>query len=199
MTIKRPMPPTPSLDAVRRSFALSSKGKATASLASTLRVKPDLGAPNALEIFVLGLDHFLDAAALEHVVSVGWVYLLDQQPSPTSAEVYYQRDGSVHKLGSINRGVVTDKITSAVGLLDTFAADGEYEPRLLRIPALLHVFIWMKATDGADRFISVSAMTDLMPDLRPLAWADVQRALREHASVRIAADAPNKLHRGPLD
>jgi hypothetical protein len=123
---------------------------------------------------------------------IAWRYLL---PSPTggkmvAAEVHVD-PGGAHEFGSLNEGpFVADTIqatTRAEG--DATFANGSYELRLLRIPALFVVALWLKDQAGVgDRFIPIGTVFPPLTAGRTYLTHDLEQLLAGPAADRLKVD-----------
>jgi hypothetical protein len=147
MPLHLPDPPADVPDKVKsklHAFADSAKFS-TKALRGAHKDRLDLSTPH--EVFTMGLDDITSGAALDRAQPVGWRYLvMDGGQLIASAETTLAPDGS-HEVSQFNEGpfvAETDKAIKAIRKLPQLEAAG-FELRLLRIPALYMMALWLHA------------------------------------------------------
>jgi hypothetical protein len=146
-----------------------------------------LAAPH--DIYALGLADLAGGASIEAAERVGRrVLVLDGDQAIASAELAIRDDESALQ---VNEGPYVESTAAAIRRADQDPdlANDDYEIRVLRVPALYFMALWLKPDRGGD---------DLMIPLEPApAPFDRQRkyapdeilaALREAARIRLAFD-----------
>jgi hypothetical protein len=152
-----------------------------------------LAAPH--DVYALGLDEVAAGATLDAAQKVGRRFLvLDGSRAIASAEV---ADRDALSGFQMNEGPYVEATASAIARAEEHPelADGDYEIRLLRIPALYFTGLWLKSDqDGTDRVIPLDpAPADIEPgDIH--APAELLATLAEHARrVRAFDDGGDSL------
>ncbi|MFC3965390.1 hypothetical protein [Nocardia jiangsuensis] len=145
MPLHLPDPPADVPDKVKgklRAFADGAKFS-TAALRGARKDQLDLSTPH--QIFTLGLDDITAGAGLEAAQPVGWRYLVvDGSQIIASAETTLAPDGT-EEMSQFTEGpfvLATDRALKVVRKLPQLAAAG-FELRLLRIPALYVMALWL--------------------------------------------------------
>lgn len=159
MPLHQPHPPTGVDDSVRskvRQFAgnthHSLKGLHGASADHV-----DVTTPH--QVFTMGLDDLTSGAALDKARSVGWRHLVEEHGKPiASAETTLAEDGTTHVPSHVSEGRFVDATAAAVAAAQALpqVAAADFELRLLRIPALYFMALWLH-----------SPTTDLLMPMAP--------------------------------
>ena len=152
MPLHTPEPPRQVVDTVQSSFQAMIK---TGSVRlPELRHPPGtLALAQPHQIFSLGLADLATGKGLEAARSTGWRYLVQAgENSLASAETAVSPAGSEHVFSAFNSGrLVTstvEAIRTAQGLPQV--GQGNFELRLLRVPALYFTALWMHSAQGTD-------------------------------------------------
>jgi hypothetical protein len=195
MPLRHPQPDQPIADIVRsrlEGFSLIPDSELHA-LAGTAPAELSLEAPH--EIYTLGLDQLQAATPdLAGAQATGWRFLLEQGgQAVAAAETGIDAEGA-HRFALVNSGPFVASTAAALRQAQQFAgaAGGEvFEPRLLHVPALYAMALWLHGASG----------TDVVLPLRPTpATVDPERrySLEEYlAALRQAAATVNPV--GPED
>lgn len=108
------------------------------------------------EVYNLGLDQLDDAADLEVATSTGWRYLL-RQPSGTVASAQTAIGaGGEPVFALFNSGPFVGATEQALAQADQLGGgpdDATLEPRLLQVPALHALALWLHGPGEADDII----------------------------------------------
>ncbi|UGT43846.1 hypothetical protein LTV02_10850 [Nocardia yamanashiensis] len=145
MPLQLPEPPAEVPEKVKgRLHAFADGGKfSTKALKSARKEQLALTTPH--EVFTMGLDDLAAGAGLDRAESVGWRYLVsDGNQVIASAETAPAADGS-QEVSQFTEGpfvLGTDKAVKVVRKLPQLEKKG-YELRLLRIPALYVMALWL--------------------------------------------------------
>jgi hypothetical protein len=158
MPLHLPDPPAGLPDQVKtklHAFADGSKFS-TKALRGAHKDRLDLSTPH--QVFTMAIDDITSGAGLDRARPVGWRYLVEDAGQPiASAETTPDPDGA-QEVSQFTEGpfvAETDKAVKAVRKLPQLAAAG-FELRLLRIPALYVMALWLH-----------SPVTDLLVPLSP--------------------------------
>ena len=147
MPLHLPDPPTAVPDKVKTKLHAFADGDkfSTKALRGTRSDQLDLSTPH--QIFTIGLDDITSGAGLDKAQPVGWRYLVTASgKTVASAETTTSPDGT-QEVSQFTDGpfvAATDKAVKDVGKLPQVGAVG-FELRLLRIPALYMMALWLHA------------------------------------------------------
>jgi hypothetical protein len=188
MTLRLPAVSEDSVEAVRS--RLSTLARRTAFPERALgRADPDrlaLAAPH--DVYVLGLDRLAAGATLADAALVGRRFLvLDGDTPIASAEL--SREGAEFQA---TEGPYVGATASAIDRAeqDPELAKADYELRLLRLPALYFVGIWLKreGRGGDDVVIPLEPAPAGFVAGRSYAPGELLELLAERARIRLAFD-----------
>jgi hypothetical protein len=188
MTLRLPTVSDDSVEAVRsRLSALA--GRPAFPERALGRADPDrlaLAAPH--DVYVLGLDRLAAGAALVDATVVGRRFLvLDGDAPVASAEI--AGDGAELQT---TEGPYVLSTASAIARAeqDPELAKADYELRLLRVPALYFVGIWLKREGGAgdDVVIPLEPAPEGFVEGRAYPPAELLHLLAEQARTRLEFD-----------
>lgn len=144
--------PPPDVTATLRSVLLDRSRKrrfATPALAKAKAADVSLAAPHP--VFVLGLDDLAAGRGLGAADRVAWRYLVLEKDLTVAAVEAPSRPGAdVGRDLIVNEGPFVGATTDAIRLVEELPEVGErdFELRLLRIPALYVVALWLHGGDG---------------------------------------------------
>ncbi len=193
MALKFLDPPSESIRAFESVF-IPRKGKIGGVGVDAHRTKRMLQARPALPIYTLGLDSFT-RGSLQDATLVGWHYLVADDMGKAGADVYCDAEQKRHSFGALNQGIIVDHTASELGRIkqDARYDERDYEMRLLRVPALYVVALWLKAEDTTnDRFVSVGPAVSRLPLGGTYSWTELYQHLHNDAETRILHDMPIK-------
>ena len=102
-----------------------------------------LGTNEPLEVFRVRADQIRDGSFLKNATRSGWQYLLTGSDSRAIADV--REDDGIARVGRLIRGRLADGLAKAAELAtyDHGAEPEGYEARILEIPALYIVALWL--------------------------------------------------------
>jgi hypothetical protein len=198
MPLHQPDPPTGVADTVRstvRQFA-GSDHHALKALRSAAPAHVDVTTPH--QVFTMNMDDLASGAGLEKARPVGWRHLVEENGKTiASSETIIAQDGKTQVPSHITEGpfdsATAEAVAAAQALPQVAAAD--YELRLLRIPALYFMALWLH-----------SSATDLLVPLAPspigqegqvVPAAAVLSELSQRASARSGPSGPDASTRTP--
>ena len=113
------------------------------------------------QVFTLGLSDLVADNGLTAAQPTGWRYLIqDGATALASAEAVSTGSGNEHVFSAFNEGPFVASTAAALSSLQDQpqVAAGSYEPRLLDVPALHAMALWLHATGAGE---------DLMVPLAP--------------------------------
>lgn len=140
-------------------------------------------------VFNLGLDQLTSAGgasagtALAATQPTGWRYLLCQADQVVaSAETFTDAAGG-SQFSNFNQGPFVASTATALQVAEALPAttDGSYELRLLHVPALYTMAVWLHGDGDNDIFIPLDASPDIEPN-RPYPAAEFLGIMAEKAS-----------------
>lgn len=125
---------------------------ATPERTRSLGAGQELRATAPHPVYTLAVEDLAGGRALaESARLIGWRYLLMRGDTPESAvELSCASDGSRVKFAGLSRGPFVAATYDAIRIAEHVDAvvSGEYELRLLRIPALYAMALWLKGMEG---------------------------------------------------
>jgi hypothetical protein len=147
---------------------------------------PQTDAP--LEVFSLGLDDVIEKD-LSKAKATGWRYTVSSQEQPFAAAEIDALGGDELQFSHLNTGPfvleTVNTLKQAEGL--EAAIHTEYEARILKIPALYVMALWMHS-DGDDILIPMPPTNDNLNPKQPYSPADFFAALVSPAKSRLDFD-----------
>jgi hypothetical protein len=154
MPLRLPPPPSRGLEIV--TAALESLLSTQSPAARALAISPEDDAGTRLSavaphlVYFVGLDDVAQGRMLSAARPTSWRYiLLKGDNAYAAAEVTIDEDGKVGDFSYVDRGPFAENIVAAVELAEITetARGGDYELRLLSVPALYLVALWLHGTD----------------------------------------------------
>lgn len=141
------------------------------------------------DVYSLGLSDLAEGASLDAATVVGRRFIVMDGDKPiASAEVADQDKGSGFQA---NEGPYVESTAAAIehAERDPDLADNDYEVRVLRIPALYVMALWLKNEQGgADVLIPLDPTPAPLEAGRKYAPAEIRSPLAEAARARLAFD-----------
>lgn len=150
MRLRVPEPTPDVVDAIRTQLS-ELAGRAPfrdRALARANPVNVALAAPH--NVYLLGLDEVAEGASIETARPVGQRFLVLDGDHPVAGVEVTDPDGG---LGfQLNEGPFVAATAAAITRAEAEPelADGDYELRMLRVPALYFVALWLRGVDGHD-------------------------------------------------
>lgn len=99
-------------------------------------------------IYHLGLDAIASGRGLDAAEPIGWRYLLGQTATPPTiaADVLRAPAGQSYVFAGLNQGPFVGQMLEVLRRTgrDPKVSQGDFEPRMLRVPALYIVALWLK-------------------------------------------------------
>lgn len=183
MPLHMPDPPPGVPDKVKsklRAFADGSKFS-TKALRGARKDQLDVSTPH--QVFTIGLDDIASGGGLDRAQPVGWRYLVQEGGQLiASAETTLAPDGT-QEVSQFTEGpfvAATDKAVKAVRKLPQLEVAG-FELRLLRIPALYVMALWLHAP-ATDLLVPL-APSSIGKEGKPMPAAEFFADLSELAST----------------
>jgi hypothetical protein len=193
MPIRLAEPPRAALDAVQET--LSQRAERSDFATRALRDAPAgelaLAAPHP--VYTLGLRALVEDAGLAAAELTGWRYLVQQGDSTiASAEIHLGAAGPDASRLEVNEGPFVRATESAIAKAEELPELERvtYELRLLKIPAVYVIALWLKAEDeGEDVLIPIGETPPEVESDRPYSLKDLQAALAEEARKQVDFDS----------
>ncbi len=198
MSIKPSQPPSEAVNSLqgglgqmRAAPGAAPAGAFDAAFSSGHESHWDDGLPH--QAFNLGLDAVQAGRGVDAAQAVGWRFLLGQPAEHPTVAAEVADAGGQHEFSGLNRGPFVGQTLSAMKQAEQVeeVKNGDYEPRLLRVPALYVVALWLKErTTGKDIVIPLDPAP---PNLTPGRHytADEFAAELAEMSARMPAPPPH--------
>jgi hypothetical protein len=143
-------------------------------------------------VHTLGLDDLTAGRGLADAPLVAWRYMVSAGGKPAAAaEVTVDRAGRPVAFDHVNRGpfvAATARARKAAAKLPS-VRDANVEVRVLRIPALYVMALWLKHLDGGeDTVIPLDPAPDFLEAKRAYTEDEFLQALAAPARARLAFD-----------
>jgi hypothetical protein len=147
MSLKSANPPASALPVIMEAaHALSGLPQGTKSAAETFTDNLEsIEAAAPLAVYTLGLPNVIDSN-LNESRATGWRYLLLQEDTPVAmAEVDTGNDSQNVSFSHFNSGPFVEETAKTIVQAENLevVADEDYEARILRIPALYVMALWL--------------------------------------------------------
>ena len=173
-----------SAEAVQSTFQAFAEHRTFKSPALSKATGP-LQLAEPLQVFTLGLDDLAAGRNLQATKSTGWLFLVQEgDQTLASAEVVPTGRGDEQVFSALNEGrfvrSIADAIRTARALPEVNQDD--FEPRLLRVPALYVTALWLhKAVGGGDLLVPLAPSPVNTPAGRPVPASQLIEELRYKA------------------
>ena len=118
------------------------------------------------ETFVLGLSDLLAAPSLERARSTGWRYLVRSGGEAVAAAHSAEPTPGEHVLAQVNEGPFVAATSSALAAAER--QDGSYVPRVLHVPALHAVALWLHDGGSGDLLVPLAPFPIDVPTGEPM-------------------------------
>lgn len=151
MPLHLPDPPAGTPDKVRSTLHAFAGGAkfSTEKLRGARTEGLEISTPH--EVYTIGLDDILADRGIDHARPVGWRYLIEADGEAIASAETAESDDGTQEISQFNEGPFVTATATAVRAAETLpqVAAGAFELRLLRIPALYLMALWLhsKAAD----------------------------------------------------
>ncbi len=153
MPIRTPAAPAESLESLRAGLELVLDAPVE-DVVLRMAAAPHDKAPGLQHaVYSVGLDDLASGDGLSRAKLVAWRYLLGEGDNITqAAEVFYDEKNETHEFLALNEGPFVQPTATALQAAEQAerVQRGSYELRVLRIPALYVVALWLKDDSGED-------------------------------------------------
>lgn len=160
---------------------------------SPTSIRLDSGHP----VYNLGLQDVVGNKKPSEVSVNAWRFIVRAAPAaePAAAETLTVGPSGQAEFSSVNAGPFVGGTEAAFAALtrDPALAQGDWEARLLRIPALYLFAIWVHSKqNGEDRFRPVQPAPSFVDPNRTYTWAEFQAAIKPAAQQKLETDDGHK-------
>lgn len=187
MPLVTPSPPHQAAEAVQSTFRQFAEQK-TFRIPALRKATGALQLVEPLQVFTLGLDDLVAGKELDAAKPTGWLFLVhDGEKTLASAEAVPTGTGDEQVLSAFNEGSfvssTADALRTARGLPEVSKDD--FEPRLLRVPALYVTALWLhKARGTGDLLVPLAPSPVDAQAGRPVSASRLTDELRQKALQR---------------
>lgn len=185
-----PSPPE-AVDEVARSSLreLTTAGQVRiSSLAGAAPSEVGLSTPHP--VYSLSLTDVVENHPPSDDALTGWRYLVDVGAGPVAAaEIATTAQSTEPRFASLNQGPFVNATVEALPVAETGGGQAEYSMRLLRIPALYVLAMWLHAEDeGEDAFVPLAPAPDPLESGHEYTWGELRERLLPAARQRLEFD-----------
>jgi hypothetical protein len=172
---------------------VSSQAFSTPRLAKIVSRRPEVSPAlfQALPVYHMALDELAEDGDLGAAVQTSWRYLLkvDDEVVASADAVFGLNRKPV--FSQVNEGPLLQGTVSAIQAADV--ERGEYEVRLIMVPALYTAALWLvDGTGGSDLVVPIAPCpSDLTPD-KPIPVEKLLAVLRDAAKAVLANQPPGE-------
>lgn len=198
MALISPTPPATAVNAVRATFQPLAESAAF-RLPALRNATGPLQLTQPHQVFTLGLSDLMGGKGLTAAQPTGWRYLIhDGENALASAEALSTGAGDEHVFSAFNEGPF---VASTARALQTVTnqpevAAGSYEPRLLHIPAIHAMGLWLHETaTGEDLVVPLAPSPIDAPAGQPIPAAQFLQEVAAKAAA-VADVGPSDLTGG---
>jgi hypothetical protein len=166
------------------------------SLAAKPNADSHEGAPHP--IYALGLDAILQRRGLDAAQAVGWRYLIGRAAEhPAVAAEVHQRGPDDHRFAGLNEGPFVGQLMATIRRIESQPEirDGDFEPRLLRAPAVYVAALWLKDRRTGHDIVIPLDHSD--PGVRAGDAYTAEDFMAALAAIAAKRQAPSTSERGP--
>ncbi len=190
MALIAPRPPKQAVDAVQSTFRELNKNGAFRS--PTLRsATGPLQLTEPHQVFTLGLTDLAAGKGLDAAKPTGWRYLVQQGDNVlASAESIVVGPANEHVFSAFNEGRFVASSASAIRAVREIpeVGRGGFELRLLNVPGLYVLALWLHAAQGSgDLLVPLAPSPVETPAGKPVPAAVLLKELADKARIPIEA------------
>ena len=184
MALRIPAPPQHAVDAMHSTFqAFADKGFRSPALRAADPTQLSLTQPH--QVFVLGADDLVAGRGLEAAQPTRWRYLVREGDKIiAAASVLSTRAGDARDFSHINEGPFVASTAAALEYLRNHPdlTSGDFELRLLQVPALHTMAIWLHPNSGGeDLLVPLAPSPVAVPTGQAIPAAELLSELAEKA------------------
>lgn len=184
MALDIPAPPQAAVNAVRSTFqAFTERGFRSPALRAADPAGLSLTQPH--QVFTLGADDLVAGRGLEAAKPSRWRYLVRSGDRViAAASALATGPGDAHDFSHISEGPFVASTADALALLanDPRMASGTFELRLLQVPALHTMAVWLHPASGdGDLLVPLAPSPVTVPTGQPVPAAQLLTELAQRA------------------
>jgi hypothetical protein len=189
MALNLPKPPKKGRDIVRAALSsLAADGaETTSAMLAGGSEQLDLAAPH--KVYFVGLEDVAAGRALSAARSTGWRYIVVQGDEPMAAAELNDTGpgGGGLQFSQLNRGPFVGNTVEGVTAAEKLAAvkKGDYEMRLLKIPGLFVVALWLRGKGKENILMPLPPTRAELEAYRSYSEEEFFAALREAAYAKL--------------
>ena len=185
--------PPQAVEELTRAKLVEIAGRNDFRVAALTAAKPEgLTLTSGHAVYNLGLRDLVNGTPLDRLAVTSWRFIVDTHGAEaTAAETLGGHDAKAAEFSSVNAGPFVAGTTEAFAAVakDPAFAQGQWESRVLRIPALYILAVWTHPTGaGDDLFRPISPAPPYLDPMRNYRWDEFVAAVRPEAEKRLAAD-----------
>jgi hypothetical protein len=183
MPIETPQPPDDALEAVRASVARRSTRRRLRGRFGAAGPAASVSAPQ--RVFTVGLDALAGHSGVEDMARpTGWRFLVEEAKEPVAAAEVHDETGATVP-AQLTEGQFVRSTADGLRAAEAHPSveEAAFELRLLRVPALNLVALWLHAADSEDLFVP------LEPAPAPF---EARRPYPEREFAELSADLANR-------
>ena len=143
-------------------------------------------------VYNIGLTDILSNKPLSAMPLTAWRFIVDSGASDAAAaETFSDTHKGTASFASVNSGpFVAGTIAALAGLsTDPAFAKGDWEIRMIRVPALYIMAVWAHEKNSGNDIIRVTApVPDYLDQKKSYTWNEFRAALEEPAKQKLAFD-----------
>lgn len=147
-------------------------------------------------VYNVGLTDLVDGRPLARLSRTSWRFLVhDGTATTTAAETVGGGTDGDARFASVNDGPFVEGTADAFAAVEKDAAyaGGDWEIRLLRVPALFVLAVWThERTTGEDRVRPVDPVPEGLDATRTYDWDSFVAVLKPRAQAKLAHDEPRR-------
>jgi hypothetical protein len=196
MPIETPEPPEAALQAVRASIARRGPRRRARGLRAPA---PSASVTAPQRVFTVGLDALAGEASLEDSASpTGWRFLVEEAREPVAAAEVHDETGAAVP-AQVTEGQFVRSTAEGLRAAEAHPSVGEaaFELRLLRVPALNLVALWLHTSGREDLYVPLEPAPAPFEAGRPYPAAEFGELSTTLASQSLehqrAAERPDEL------
>ncbi|MDN5940004.1 MAG: hypothetical protein L0H83_15270 [Salinisphaera sp.] len=189
MAFTAPKPPQQALDAVHSIFLESSRNRAfrTPALRNATGAL-QLSEPH--QVFTLGLTDLAAGKGLDAAKPTGWRYLVQEGDNVLASAETVAGPRGEQVFSAFNEGRFVASIASAIRVVREIpeVEQGGFELRLLNVPGLYVLALWLHGAQGkGDLLVPLAPSPVEIPAGKPIAAAVLLKELADKAQAPIEA------------
>jgi hypothetical protein len=163
----------------------------TQSAATVDQSKTNLTLGDPHPVYVGTLTDFAEGNGVQAATLTGWRQIIFDAAAPVAAlEVSAGKESATYRFSNVNHGPFVESTIRAITNAEGFNSvkNADYEPRILKIPALYTVALWLKREEaGEDILVPIAPTPPPLTEGREYTTEEFNQALQAEARQRLAA------------